>query len=229
VATGAPTSSVGATTPGDATTPPPGGATPIDLGSATDFALLGNTAVSSTGPSVVTGQVGASNGRPAGFSPGGTPSGIIIVDSETARQAQVAVDGAVAQLDGLPPTDLPASELGAQTIVPGTYRAANLGVSGTVTLDGGGDPNAVFVFESPGTLTIGDGSQITVTGGARACNVFWRLGSSASLGSDSVVVGTVIADDSIAAASGSTVDGRLIARNGAVTVNTSSIVVSSCA
>ena len=177
----------------------------------------------------MTGQVGASNGSATGFSPGGTPSGIIIVDSETARQAQLAVDDAVAELDGLPPTDLPAPGLGVQPIGPGTYRAANLDVSGTVTLDAGGDPNAVFVFESPGTLTIGDGSQIALTGGARACNVYWRLGSSANLGSDATLVGTVIADDSIAAASGSTVDGRLIARNGAVTVNTSSIAVSTCA
>lgn len=213
-----------------APTVPPGTAAPgIDLGRAELFAALGNTGVQSTGPTTVTGQIGASNGAVGGFSSAANPSGLIIVSSQAAFQAQLDVDEAVAELDSREPTDLPAGELGAQTFGPGTYSSATLDVSGTVTLDGGGDPNAVFVFESPGTLTVADGSQIVLRGSAQACNVYWRLNSSATLGGNSIFVGTVIADDSVATADGSNVDGRLIARNGAVTLNASSIAVSTCA
>ncbi len=219
------TASTGSTT---APTPPP---TPsqIDLGSAESFGVLGNTAVGSAGPTVVTGQIGASNGQVRGFSAAGNPAGMIIVDSQTASQAQAAVDGAISQLDGLPSTPLPGDKLDSQTIGPGVYSSANLDVIGAVTLDGGGDPNALFVFESAGTLTFADASQVVLAGGAQACNVYWPVAGSATLGSGAKLVGTVIADDAIAAATGTDVVGRLIARNGAVMLDTASIAASTCA
>lgn len=97
-----------------------------------------------------------------------------------------------------------------------------------MTLDAGGDPNALFVFESASTLSVAPGSRIVLQGGAQECNVYWRLGASATLGSDSTFVGMVIADGSIAS-SGSNVVGRLIARAGAVTLDAASITVSRCA
>lgn len=88
-------------------------------------------------------------------------------------------------MDGLTPTELPAADLAAQ-IGPGTYSSATLSVSGTVTLDAGGDPNALFMFESAGASTVADASRIVLEGGAEACNVYWRIGSSATLDTDSI-------------------------------------------
>jgi hypothetical protein len=233
VATGSPTSA-GATTPpatasGGGTTPPATASSAINLGSAANFAVLGNTAVISTGPTKLTGQIGASNGPATGLSAADSSTGIIIVDSLTASQAQVAADEAVSELDGLTPTKLPSADLATQRIGPGTYSSATLGVSGTVTLDAGGDPNALFVFESASTLTVAAAGRIVLDGGAQACNVYWRTGSSATLESGSTFVGTVIADESITAASGSDVVGRFIARNGAVTLDSDSIAIPTCA
>ena len=87
----------------------------------------------------------------------------------------------------------------------------------------------MFVFVTTDTLTIAGSSQVVLTGSAQACNVFWRIGSSATLGTGSSFVGTVIADASITAAANSDVDGRLIARNGSVTLDTASITVPTCA
>ena len=104
---------------------------------------------------------------------------------------------------------MPGDKLDSQTVGPGVHGSPNLDVIGTVTLDGGGDPNALFVFESAGALTVADASQIVLAGGAQACNVYWRVAGSATLGSGSTFVGTVIADDAIAAANGTDVVGRL--------------------
>jgi hypothetical protein len=216
-------------TPSGATTSPAKTSSQIDLGHAADFAVLGNTSVGNTGPTTVTGQIGASDGSATGFSAVANPTGIIIVDSQTSQQGQVAADGATSQLDGLARKALPSAEVATQRLGPGTYSSASLDVTGTVTLDGGGDPNALFVFESASTLTVAPASQIVLDGGAQACNVFWRAGSSATLGAGSTFVGTVIADDSITVASGNDVVGRFIARNGAVTLDSDSIVYPICA
>ena len=223
------TGSTGSTAAGVATTLATAPASGVDLGRAADFALLGNTAVDSTGPTTVSGQIGASNGLPTGFSSPENGPGLIIVGAQAAQQAQLDVDTATSDLDSLAPTELPAGELDTQTIGPGTYHSSTLGVTGTVTLDAGGDPNALFVFQSAGTLTTAAASQVVLAGGAQACNVFWRLGSSATMGSGSTFVGTVIADDSITAASGIDVIGRLIARNGSVTLDSDSIAGATCA
>ena len=222
LATDSPTS-VGGTTPPIATS------AQIDLGRAADFAVLGNSAVGNTGPTTVTGQIGASTGRLTGLSATNNPTGIIIVDSQTAQQGQLAADRASSELDGRATTALPASGLGTQRVGPGTYSSAALGIDGTVTLDAGGDPQALFVFESAGTLTVAAASQIVRDGGAQACNVFWRTGSSANLGTGSTFIGTVIADESITVATGTDVVGRFIARNGAVTLDTDSIASPICA
>lgn len=173
------------------------------------------------------GQIGASNGLPTGFS--SSDAGLIIVGAQTAQQAQLAVDDAVGEIDGLAATELPATDLGTQTIGPGTFSSATLDVTGTVTLDAGGDPNALFVFVMASTLTVADSTQIVLAGGAQACNVYWRLGSTATLGSGSTFVGTLIADDSVTAANDVGVVGRLIARNGSVTLDSDSIAISTCA
>jgi len=211
------------------TTPPVASVGQIDLGRAADFAVLANTEVSNTGSTTVTGQIGASTGRLIGLSATNNPTGVIIVDSQTAVQAQLAADGASSELDARARTAVPTGGLGTQRIGPGTYSSAALGIDGTLTLDAGGDPQALFVFESTGTLTVAAATQIVLDGGAQACNVFWRTGSSATVGGGSTFVGTVIADESITVASGTDVVGRFVARNGAVTLDTDSIASPICA
>jgi len=151
-----------------------------------------------------------------------------VVDSLTAGQGQLDAQRVSAELDALSRTPLETPELADQTIGPGTYGSTTLGVTGTVTLDAGGDANAKFVFESNSTLNVAAASQIVLAGGAQACNVFWRLGGSASFGSGSTFVGNVLAEDSIAAATGADFTGRLIAANGAVFLNTNTIDVGTC-
>lgn len=202
--------------------------TRIDLGAAANFGILGNSEVDSKGLTTVNGQVGASNGAVTGFSAGDNPSGVIVVDSLTAVQGQLAAQRVSAELDALARTPLESAELANQTIAPGTYSSTTLGVTGTVTLDAGGDPNAMFVFESSSTLDVAAASQIVLAGGAQACNVFWRLGGSATFGSGSTFAGVVIADDSITAATGADFAGRLIASNGAVSLSTDTIDVGTC-
>lgn len=221
----APLSTEPATTAVAPTTP---GTTRIDLGAAANFGILGNSGVDSKGLTTVNGQVGASNGAVTGFSASDNPSGVIVVDSLTAVQGQLAAQRVSAELDALAKTPLESAELTNQTIAPGTYSSTTLGVTGTVTLDAGGDPNAMFVFESSSTLDVAAASQIVLAGGAQACNVFWRLGGSATFGSGSTFAGVVIADDSITAATGADFAGRLIASNGAVSLSTDTIDVGTC-
>ena len=223
--TAAPTAGTGTTVAVGATTVPtsPG----IALGQADVFAVLGNTSVESGGATVIAGQVGASNGPIRGLSAIDNPAGMTIVSPQSALVAQQSVDEAVAEIDGGAST--PVAALSGKTIGPGTHSAPAFDISGTLTLDGRGDPNAVFVFVATDTLTIVGSSQVVLTGSAQACNVFWRIGSSATLGTGSTFVGTVIAELSITAAANSDVDGRLIARNGSVTLDTASITVPTCA
>jgi hypothetical protein len=114
------------------------------------------------------------------------------------------------------------------TLTPGLYNApTTLGISSTVTLDGQNKPGAVFIFQIPSTLTTAVNSAVVLTNQAMACNVFWQVGSSATLNTDSTFVGTILAAASISVGTGSTVNGRLLAQSGGVTLlgNTISVPV----
>ena len=156
--------------------------------------------------------------------------GEIFATSPTnAGAAQSATTAAQLFLDGLTASPLPGVELGGRTIQPGVYQGGTIELTGTVTLDGGGDPNAIFVFKAASTLVTASASRVVLTNGARACNVFWQVGSSATLGTTTQFVGTVIAHASITATTGASVDGRLFARNGAVTLDSNTITIPTCA
>src|SRR5207244_13299962 len=109
-------------------------------------------------------------------------------------------------------------DLGGLTLVSGVYAGGAVGLTGTLTLDAEGDSSAVFVFQTASTLITASNSVVSLIGGASACNVYWKVGSSATLGTTSDFVGTIIALTSITVTTGATVDGRLLARNGAVTL-----------
>ncbi|MEO6943702.1 MAG: ice-binding family protein, partial [Lacisediminihabitans sp.] len=207
-------------------------ATPIGLGSAESYAVLAGTTVTNTGPTVITGDLGLSPGSAVtGFPPGTvTPPSTIHAADANAIAAQNDLTTAYDVAAGSPSTSslqgAPA-ELGGQTLTPGTYTASSsLQLTGTVTLDGGGGANAsneVWIFQAGSTLTTGSNSTVLLINGANRCNVFWQVGSSATLGTMTTFVGTIMALTSISATTGATIEGRLLARNGAVSLATNTI------
>jgi hypothetical protein len=121
------------------------------------------------------------------------------------------------------------TELGGTTLPPGVYNSAagTFTITGTLTLDGQGNPNAVWIFQAASTLITAASSNVVLINGAQACNCFWQVGSSATLGTSSNLLGNVLALTSITATTSATVTGRLLARNGAVTLDTDTITVCS--
>lgn len=206
--------------------------TAVDLGTASTFAVLAGTTVTNTGQSAIQGNLGVSPGTAVtGFPPGIVTGGTIHSADEVASQAQDDLTTAYNQAAGTAPTAAVPAFIGAgQTLAPGAYDASSsLEVGGSLTLDGGGDPNAVFIFHAPSTLITDSASSIILTDGAQACNVFWQVGSSATLGTDSAFSGSILALTSISVTTGDTVAGRALARNGAVTLDDDSITAPTCA
>jgi Ice-binding-like len=205
---------------------------PVGLGTAGSFAVLAGTTVTNTGPSIVSGNLGVSPGTAVtGFPPGIVSNGTIHSADGVADGAQSDLTTAYNDAAGRSPTaNVPAFIGAGQTLAPGVYKASSsLDVGGSLTLDGGGDPNAVFIFQAPSTLITDSASSVILTNGAQACNVFWQVGSSATLGTGSSFTGSVLALTSISVNTGDTVDGRALARNGAVTLDDDTITSPTCA
>lgn len=197
------------------------GPAPVGLGTAAPFAVLAGTAVTNTGSTTITGDVGISPGTAAavtGFPPG-TYSGTLHAADAVAVQAKTDLATAYTVAAGLPATATHAT-LGGLTLPGGVYNAggAVLDLTGTVTLDGQNDPSSVWVFQATSSLTTASSSSVNLINGANPCNVFWQVTSSATLGSGSTFVGTIMALTSITMANGVTVHGRALARNGDVTL-----------
>jgi hypothetical protein len=211
---------------------PAGAATaPVGLGTAGSFAVLAGTTVTNTGPSIISGNLGVSPGTAVtGFPPGIVTSGTIHSADGVANGAQSDLTTAYNDAAGRSPTaNVPAFIGAGQTLAPGVYKASSsLDVGGSLTLDAGGDPNAVFIFQAPSTLVTDSASSVILTNGAQACNVFWQVGSSATLGTDSAFTGSILALTSISVNTGDTIMGRALARNGAVTLDDDTITAPSC-
>jgi hypothetical protein len=204
-------------------------ATAVPLGTADSFAVLAGAGITNTGPTTVTGDLGTF--------PTTSMTGIASITVNGANHAGDSVtQGAKTDLitayntaAGEGPINPIAADLGGLTLAPGVYNSASsVGLTGTLTLNAGGDPNAVFVFQAGSSLTTASGSQVSMINGAQSCNVFWQVGSSATLGTGSSFRGTIIALTSITVTTGATVDGRVLARNGAVTLDTDTITRSTC-
>jgi hypothetical protein len=205
---------------------------PVSLGTATSFAVLAGTTVTNTGPSSISGNLGVSPGTAVtGFPPGLVSNGTIHRADGVANNAESSLTTGWVNAAGRSPTaNVPAFIGAGQTLAPGVYKASSsLEVGGSLTLDAHGDPNAVFIFQAPSTLITDSASSVTLTGGAQACNVFWWVGSSATLGTSSDFAGSVLALTSISVDTGDTIAGRALARNGAVTLDDDTIIVPSCA
>src|SRR3984885_6125362 len=207
-------------------------AAPVGLGTAGSFAVLAGTTVTNTGPSSISGNLGVSPGTAVtGFPPGTVSNGTIHSADGVAAGAQSDLTTAYNDAAGRSPTASVPGFIGAgQTLTPGVYKASSsLDVGGSLTLDAGGDPNAVFIFQAPSTLITDSASSVILTGGAQACIVFWQVGSSATLGTDSAFSGSILALTSISVETGDTIAGRALARNGAVTLDDDTITSPTCA
>lgn len=201
---------------------------PVGLGTAASFAVLAGQTVTNTGPSVITGGIGLSPGSAVTGFPPGTVNGTIHAADAVALQAQADVTTAYNDAAGRSTSATVSADLGGQKLLPGVYTGGTLGLTGTLTLDAQGDPQAVFVFQSASTLITASSSRVMMINGGNACNVFWQVTSSATLGTSSVFVGTVLALTSVTAATGAVVFGRLLARNGAVTLDSNQMNRPSC-
>jgi hypothetical protein len=198
----------------------------INLGSAKPFCVLGASAVTNTGPSILLGDLGVSPGSAITGFPPGIVYGTTHIADAAAQQAQVDATIAYATLAALSPTqDLTGQDLGGLTLLPGVYHfSSSAQLTGVLTLDTLGDPGALFVFQIGSTLTTASGSSILVKHSRSACAVYWQVGSSATLGTGSALVGTIIASQDITLTSAAKIhNGRAIARNGAVTMGANSI------
>jgi len=194
-----------------------------DLGTAASFVGLAGSTFTNTGSGVYYGNVGVSPGSEViGFPPGEVRNGAIHAADGVALQAQVDANIAYIALTGqLCDTDLTGQDLGGKTLQPGVYcfdTSAQL--TGDLVLDALGDANAVWVFKTGSTLTTASGATVSLINGGQALNVFWQVGSSATLGTTTLFSGNILADQSITLDTGAGLLGRALALHGAVTMDT---------
>jgi hypothetical protein len=205
---------------------------PVTLGSTATFAVLAGSTVTNTGATILNGNLGLSPGSAVtGFPPGTVALPFAIhIDDGTAVTAQNDLttaynDAATTNRGGGPVIQLPL-DIGGLTLTPGLYNTGanmTLGITGTVILNGQGNANSVFIFQIGSALTTAVGSQVTLINGAQAANIFWQVGSSATLGVGSVFNGTILAQASVTVNTGAALNGRALARTGAVTLATNTL------
>jgi Ice-binding-like len=203
---------------------------PVGLGTADSFGVLGGQTVTNTGPTTIKGDLGVMPGSAIPGFPPGTVNGTIHAADAVALQAQSDLTTAYNDAAGRTPPALLSADLSGLTLTAGVYRAPGaLGLTGALTLDAQGDPNAVFIFQTASTLTTASASRVNMINGAQPCNVFWQVGSSATFGTTSAFVGNVMALTSISLNNGVTLQGRALARNGSVTLINDTITAAHCA
>ena len=196
------------------------------LGNAKPYAVLAGSAVTNTGTTVVTGDLGVSPGSSVTGAP--VVTGTIHAADANALAAQNDVTIAYNALAGQPTTsDLTGQDLGGMSLVPGVYNFdTSAQLTGTLTLNG--NASAVWIFKIGSTLTTASGARVVIIGGGSACNVFWQVGSSATLGTSTQMAGNIVALTSITMNTSASLIGRALARNGAVTLDTNTVNASGC-
>jgi len=203
----------------------PARATAPSLGTAANFAVLAGSTVTNTGATAVGGDLGVSPGTAVTGFPPGTVSGTIHAGDAVAAQAQHDAAVAYNSLAGQAcDSNLTGQDLGGKTLIPGVYCFdSSAQLTGTLTLDGQGNSNAVFIFKIGSTLTTASGASVLLINGASSCNVFFQVGSSAILGTNTMFAGNILALTSTTLNTGATINGRALASNGAVTLDTNTI------
>ena len=204
-------------------------AAPI-LGTAQSFAILGASAVTNTGPTIINGDLGLSPGTAVTGFPPGIVNGTIHAADAVAAQARNDANTAYNSLAGQPcNTILTGQDLGGLTLTSGVYCfASSAQLTGTLTLNGQGNPNAVFIFKMGSTLTTASNSSVVLVNGSTACNVFFQVGSSATLGTGTQFIGNIFALASVTLTTNVTVSGRAVGLNGAVTLDSTVVSVPTC-
>jgi hypothetical protein len=193
---------------------------PVNLGTAATYSVLGGSTVTNTGPSTLSADLGVDPGTATTGFPPGLVAGATHKGDAVALQAKSDLTAAYTDAAGRTPTASVAGDLVGKTEPAGVYKSTGpLALSGTLTLNGQGDPSSVFIFQVASTLITASASYVNMINGAQACNVFWQVGSSATLGTHSVFRGTIMALTSISVTTGVVVQGQALARNGAVTLN----------
>ena len=202
----------------------------VGLGTAAAYGVLAGQGVTNTGPSVINGNVGTSpNGSVTGFPPGLAHGAIHRADA-AALQAQSDLTTAYNDAAGRTPVTTIATELGGRRLTPGVYDSASgtFHITGTLTLDAQGDPDGVFIFKTASTLITASSSNVSLLGRAQSCNTFWKVGSSATLGTTSSFRGNILALTSVQVQTRVNVLGRVMARNASVTLDNDVITAAAC-
>lgn len=210
------------------------GASAVNLATVQPFVVLGGSAVTNTGPSVLNGALGVAPGTSlVGFGLPAVVNGPTHANNGVAAQAKadLAVAYDVAAGQPVPPANnLTGTDLGSRTLTAGAYGfSSSAQLTGALTLDAQGDPNAQFVFEIGSTLTTASASSVILTNGASPCNVYWQIGSSATLGSGTSFAGNLMALTSISLNDAASVQGRLLARNGQISLINNVLTNGNCA
>ena len=205
----------------------------VPLGTSANYAVLAGRTVTNTGNSTLDGSLGLWPGTSiTGFPPGQVlPPGTTDTTNAAAQQAQSDLTAAYLDAAGRPIDAPTTADLANLELGPGVYAGPSksaLGLTGPLVLDAEGDPGSVFIFQTDSTLITGSSSTVTLINGAKECNVFWQVGSSATLGTGSVFVGNILALTSITVTNSVTVHGRALARNGSVTLDNDTFTEPTC-
>ncbi len=207
-----------------------GGAISVDLGSADSYSVLAGTTVTSTNSTTINGNLGVWSGSSiTGFPPGIVTGGVIHAGDSFAQQAQADLTTAYNFAAGETGATTLTGDLNGMVLTPGVYKfdsTATLAINGVLTLNALGDANAVFLFQIGSSLTTGSGSTINITNPGTGDSVFWQVGGSANLGTNSAFAGNILALNNVTVSRGATINcGRALARNGAVTLDQNNISI----
>jgi type VI secretion system secreted protein VgrG len=201
---------------------------PVGLGTAGNFSVLAGSTVTNTGATTMAQSLGVHPGTAATGFPPGLVGGETHLGDAVALQAKSDLTTAFTDAAGRTPFTSHASELGGSTLIPGVYRIEAAQLTGTLTLDAQGDPQAVFIFQIDSALTTASNSSVVFINGSSPCNVFWKVGRSATIGTGTHFVGNIMALASIAMQTGATLQGRALAQTAAVTLDTNVITKPVC-
>lgn len=200
----------------------------VPLAGTSNFAILAGSAVTSTGATIINGDLGLSPGSFVGGFPPGILNGTLNINDIIANQAKFDLTAAYNDAIGRTCSDMVtlSGNIGGLTLTPGLYKStSSLEISsGDLTFDAKGNPNAIFIIQIASTLTTSSGRKVILSGGALASNIFWQVGSSATFGTTSVFKGTVMAMQSITLNTGATLDGRAFVITGGITMAGNTIV-----
>jgi hypothetical protein len=206
----------------------PAGAAQVGLGTAESFAVLAGAGITNTGATTITGDVGTfPTTSETGFG-SVTITGTNHAGDSVTQGANPDLVTAYNDAAGRQPETSANVELGGTTLLAGNYVSGTFGLTGTLTLDAQGNTDAQFVFKTESTLITAANSHVLLINGADPCRVVWQIGSSATFNTGTAFVGDVLALTDISALTSATFQGRLLARNGAVTLDTNTITRGDC-